>query len=118
VSKRKTNGVVRAKALEGISLQAPDDSAAEKTYPLLTDLLLPRFDDDKCTRVGASLRLRSQGSCWLVTIECPTEGVQTAIGVLTLVDVLTVVECALAAGDCNWGENWATAKKRRQGTPR
>lgn len=114
MAKRKQEKVERAAVLKNLQTLVPQDPEAVANYPLFTDLLLPRYEGESCTRQGAVVRLRSNGTCWLLTIECPAEGVQTAIGLPTLHDLCAQVEKALSSCTLNWAETWEVQKKRRQ----
>lgn len=114
MGKAKTSKNERARVLKDVLSMVPQDPEALSNYPLLTDLMLPRYEADVCTRVGAVLKVRAQGTCWLVTIECPSEGVQTALGCSTLHDLCGWLEKVLGQGLCNWSETWEVQKRRRQ----
>jgi hypothetical protein len=104
----------RALVLEKLVTLVPEDMEAASMWPILHDLLMPRYKEGVCTRVGASLRIRAQGTCWLVTVDCETEGVQMALACDSLHDLFTQLEKALCNNRVRWSENYATAKKRRQ----
>lgn len=114
MSKKKEVKVERADVLKHVVTLVPDDSECRARYPLFTDLMLPRYVQDECTRQGATLRVKAHGTCWMLTIECPSEGIQTAMGLLTLNDLVGQVEVALAQAELNWSETWEVQKRRRQ----
>lgn len=114
MAKRREAKQERAAVLKNLQLLVPQDPEAASQYPLFTDLLLPRYEGDACTRQGGVVRIRANGTCWLVSIECPSEGVQTVLALSSLHDFCVQVEKALGSGTLNWSETWEVQKKRRQ----
>jgi hypothetical protein len=104
----------RAKVLEGVKSLVPSDIEGAANYPLLVDLLMPRYEDSALTRAPATLRLKAVGTCWQVAIECPTEGVQCVVGLLTVHNLLEQLELTLGSGQVNWSETWEIQKRARQ----
>lgn len=114
MAKRKEVKPERARVLKDLQVLVPQDDEAASQYPLLIDLLLPRYEGEQCTRQGATVRIKANGTCWMVSIECPSEGMQTALGLSTLHDFCAQVERQLGGSQLNWAETWQVQKKRRQ----
>jgi len=104
-----------AKALKNVKILNPDDEAAKKQFPLLYDLLCPVWVDGRCQRVPAKLTLRVDSGCYFISLECPTEGLQTTLVVWTLLGLWEELEKALKDNLCNWGATW---EKKKRFTPR
>jgi len=103
--------IERARCLENLTLDSFQDSVGKEKYPILHDLLSPRWVENRMTRQGARLTVKVDGGCVRVSIECPTEGVQTSFMLDTLNDLSKSIELHLAAGDVRWGLTWARLKK-------
>lgn len=103
--------VEAAKLLAGVTFSTPADKEARKLVPNLFDLLCPRYRDGICTRQPGRLSIKVDGGCYRVVIECPTEGVQTALAVESIVGLAELVEALLLNGKPHWGMTWQKAKR-------
>jgi len=108
---KKKPKVEVARCLTNIKFSNPVDEAAKKEYPNLYDLLCPRWKDGALVRQPGRLTLRVEGGSYVVSIECPTEGVQTSILAHSLASVLSDLESSIKANLCNWVPTWARRKK-------
>lgn len=100
-----------ADILKGLTLAKIDDEAGKLLYPIVFDLLAPRYKDGACTRQAGKLTLKVEVGTWQVQIECPSEKVQTRLYVRSLDNFLQDVENLLASGKMQWGPTWDRAKK-------
>lgn len=91
-----------------------NDPDGKDLYPNLYACLAPVFKDDKCVRESGSIRLVIAGGWYRVTVQAPSEGVQTTITVTSLVDLLEAVESALRGGETPWVPDYNSVKKHRQ----
>lgn len=93
----------------------PHDEDAVKEWPVLMELLLPRYDlKGRMTRESGSLSVRCEGSLFRVTITCPTEDAQASMDTDGLIDLLTRIEQWLLTGRANWAPTWKTRERARQ----
>jgi hypothetical protein len=113
MSKRNNGKVETAKALMGLNVVQLQDDAGKTACPTLTDLLSSRWRDGHMTRQSGRLTLRQEGSGWLVTIDCPTEGVQARIRLTTLLNVCEQIESLVASGHCQWTPDYISQRKAR-----
>lgn len=96
------------------SLQkAPSDSEGLRLYPTLMQCLMPVWKDGKCLRQSGGLRLRIVGGYYLLTIHCPTEGVEATLTAETLVDMLAQLEQSLQLHQLRWFPDFERQKKTR-----
>ena len=112
--KPSTNGkpsVERADIFSGAHVGVWFDDAAKKTLPNLFDCLSARWRDGKCTRQAGRLRFSFNTGCLVVTLECPTEGLQTSLWVNSLTTALEEFESYLVGGKVNWALTYQNAKK-------
>jgi hypothetical protein len=112
-AKAQDNGHAVKALIEG-RLQAPQDPGAKAKWPTLTELLDPVWTDGKCMRQSGSLRIRLVGGYYLVTLACPTEGLETTMTTDTLVDAFDALEAMLVSGKALWMPDWNVVKKSRQ----
>jgi hypothetical protein len=91
-----------------------DDAEAQETLPTLFSLLNPAFKDDKCVRLGGTLRLRVIGGYYVVTVSCPTEEKQATVVVTSLVPLVTALETALRDPMCVWLDDFEKQKRARR----
>ena len=94
--------------------QVPQDAAAEDEWPTLMAVLLPVWKEGKCRRQAGSLRLRIVGGYFLVTVHCPTEGMECTMTTDTLVNLLPQLETFLQSGASEWIPDFETLKKTRR----
>lgn len=93
----------------------PQDDEATKEWPILMELLLPKYDHKgRMTRESGTLSVRCEGSLFRITITCPTEDAQASMDYHQLVDILTTVERWLLTGKANWAPTWKTRERARQ----
>jgi hypothetical protein len=104
-----------ADVLRNVKFDRPADETGTALYPILFDLLCPRWRDGVQTRKAGRLSVRCDGGAYRVSIECPTEGVQTTV-LLTCLDTLVAdIEAFLGSGKTHWSLTWAQQKKAGQG---
>lgn len=101
----------RCKVLQGIRFDVFQDAEGKKAFPLLHDLLSPRWKDGVCTRQGAKIRVFVEAGNLRVALEAPTEGVQAIVTVGGMIGVFEALETALTGGKISWGLSWKLAKK-------
>ena len=100
-----------ASCLQGVTFALPDDEAGQVLFPTLWDLLTPRWKDGKLTRQAGRLSLKPDGSSWRMSIECPTEGLQTSLLIKSLESALAEADAHCASGKAHWGLTWALQRK-------
>lgn len=110
-SDKKKPPVERARVLEGLVHSLPADDKGREEFPTLSDLLSPRWRDGVCTRQGGTISVCIDGAGYRVRVTCPTEGVQTTIGVESLSTLLVELELKIANGGVFWGQTWERQKK-------
>lgn len=111
---KKSNGKVEtAKCLAGLNVVMLQDDAGKTACPTLVDLLSGRWRDGNMTRQPGKLTMRQEGSGWLVTIDCPTEGVQARIRLQTLLNVAEQIETLVSSGHCQWTPDYISQRKAR-----
>lgn len=103
--------VALVKAAQNLS---PTDETSKDTWPTLYELLRPIWKDGKCLRQAATIKLRLAGPYYLVTLSCPTEGLEATLTTDTLVCLFDQMEEFLASAACPWMPDWQQAKKSRQ----
>lgn len=102
---------VKAKIFEKVKPEKIADPEAKKMLPTLLDVMLPIWDGNTMLRQPARMSIQPDGATWRVTIECPTEGLQTVLCVDSLSALLVDVEKMLASGQAHWGMSWQRRKK-------
>jgi hypothetical protein len=100
--------------LVGVSTLVPDDQEAVKAWPNLMQCILPQWKEGKCTRQAGTLRLKVTGAWFILTLSCPTEGVEAELTTHTLVGILDALEEILRNGKAVWKPTWDAVKKTRQ----
>jgi hypothetical protein len=100
--------------LVGVSTQCPTDAEAMKAWPNLVACLYPLWKEGKCIRQAGSMRFRLVGCYYLVTLSCPTEGVETDMVMETLVGAFDALEALLASHKAVWRPDYLAQKKSRQ----
>ncbi len=103
--------VVSAKLLTSVKFAVPADKDGIKAYPNLYDLLVPKWDGSVCTRQAGRLSVKPDGGAWRVSIECPTEGLQTSFVVDNLTNLLADAEKIVTQSQCHWALTWSRRKK-------
>jgi hypothetical protein len=111
MSEKKPVKPVAAKVLESVTFQLPDDAGGQVMYPNLFDLLTPRWEGSVMTRQAGRMSIKPDGSMWRVSIECPTEGLQTSFCVRMLDTLFAEAEKHVSSGTAHWGLTWAKQKK-------
>jgi len=117
MAKQRPSTNHRARALENVIVLTPQDEGAEARWPLLLDLLMPRYSGEACVRRPAVLKIDARGNAWSVSLVCPSEGVQCTTTHASLVDVFNEVERLLGSGTLHWIETWEAQKKARRTPP-
>lgn len=111
MSKNGKPKVQVAKILAGLRFSAPDDADGKKAFPNVFELLAPLWADGKLVRQAGRMSLKPDGGSWRVSIECPTECVQTTVIVKSLKTALEEAEGAIASGKAHFGPTWQSQKK-------
>lgn len=94
--------------------QLPTDDVLLASCPLTAEILWPKWKDGKCLRQSGSVRVRLVGGYYLITLHCPTEGVEATLTTDTLVDPLGQLEVALRNDTLVWLPDFERQKKTRQ----
>ena len=89
----------------------PADDRASESLPNLLACLLPIWCDGKLLRKEGNLRIAADGSCWRVTLCCPTESMECSIEVESLLDLLDTLESLIRSGKANWRPDWKSRNK-------
>ena len=92
----------------------PHDDEAEKRWPNLYACLMPVWEGGKCKRQSGRLSVRITGSWFVLTLSCPTEGLQCSISCPSLFSLMDLAETILANGQAQWEPDWESTKKARQ----
>lgn len=95
---------------EMVQLELHDEAARER-YPILTELLMPKYSEGHLTRQEGSLRIQPRGPVWQIGLECPSESAQCAGDFVTLVGLIEALEERLASHQIVWHQSY---KKRRR----
>jgi hypothetical protein len=103
--------VEAASILKSLKFGNPVDKDGRKMYPTLYDLLCPRWQDGVLVRQAGRLTIKADGAAYRVSIECPTEGLQTSVVVDNLPNLLADTEKLVSQGQCHWALTWARQKK-------
>jgi len=103
-----------AKLLSKFRPDCPKDDTAKKACPNLLDVLLPIYEDGVMVRQPGRLSVSADGGSWRVSIEAPTEQLQTVLMIDSLATLQEEVERLLASGTVKWGMSW---KKRKNSLP-
>ena len=91
-----------------------EDPEGELACPTLSQLLLPRFKEGKCTRLGGSLSLRVVGGFFVVRIACPTEQCQTTFTLTSLSQLTERLEAAVQSTSTVWLPDYDSQKRARR----
>jgi hypothetical protein len=93
----------------GLSLH---DEEFGQRWPTLYQLLAPRYDSkQRLTREPGVISIRVDGSMYRITLVCPTEGVQTTLEKISLVDLWDFLELHVCSPSATWPPTY-DAKKR------
>jgi hypothetical protein len=92
----------------------PQDDAAKKAWPTMWACLTPVWRAGKCTRQSGKMSIRLSGSWFILTISCPTEGLQASVGSESLSSLFDALEAKLRDPACQWEPDWESTKKTRQ----
>jgi hypothetical protein len=93
---------------------APQDSGGLGTLPHLCNLIWPRWRNGKCTRVAGRITIKCIGGYYVVTINCPTEAVQTTQIFESLEGLLAELEQRVQSSTCIWLPDYESQKRARQ----
>lgn len=102
------------KILQNVKFSPPADPVGLEAYPTLYELLSPSWIDGKLVREGGRMTVKSDGPAFRVSIECPSEGVQTSFIVESLDKLMENAEKILSQGHMHWGLTWSRQKKNLQ----
>lgn len=92
----------------------PEDAEALAKWPMLCNLLWPRFKDGKCVRGAGRVTVKCIGGYYVVAVACPTEQVQTTLVFESLVNLLDQLESSVQSSICVWLPDFESQKKARQ----
>jgi len=100
--------------LAGLSTLVPSDDEAKRLWPNVWACMMPHWSEGKCTRQSGGIRVKIVGSWFVVTLSCPTEGLEADLTTETLLNLLDQLEALLASGRAVWKPDWASTKRSRQ----
>lgn len=104
-----------APIFKSLSALVPEDEEAEKRWPYLMSVLLPRYDDaGRLTRESGRLTITCKGTSFCVGIAAPTEGYTGAVMVHSLDAWMDTVEAAIAGNAVVWVTDFQQEKRARQ----
>lgn len=104
-----------AELLAGVRCLVPADPEGEMLFPLVLQLLLPRYDaEGRLTRESGRLSVTARGNAWFVRIDCPTEGYAADVHITSLSTLVNEVEATLADKRVVWITDYAAQKRARQ----
>lgn len=112
--KKKAPEALRPGPLVAKGNQCPQDDAAGDRWPNLLSVMYPQTMDGKPVRLPGSLSVAVNGGYYIVTVRCPSEGLDTRLVVETLVDLLDQVERHVSSPVCVWLPDWNSTKKIRR----
>lgn len=115
--KAETNGHSTIPFLKD-RLQCPADDAGLDAFPTLTQCLFPIWKDSKCVRISGGVRIRLVGGYYLVTVSCPSEGLETTLTTPTLVGLLEALEAHVRNPATIWTPTFEEQKRARQDAKR
>jgi len=110
-SKKPASKVTTASFLKDAVLARLDDPEGKEAYPLLFEALAPVFDGQVLTRQPGKMTIRVEGASWQVTLDFPTEVLQTRLYAPSLHDLLAKVEEFLRSGTLVFTPGWKKSKK-------
>lgn len=110
---KKKPRVETAKILQNVKFINPTDKEGIKCYPTIYDLLCPRWKEGTLVRQAGRLTIKADGGAYRVSIECPTEGLQTSLIVDNLPNLFADAEKLLSQGQCHWALTWSKQKKNQ-----
>jgi hypothetical protein len=93
---------------------APQDEQGLRALPHLCNLLWPRWRNGKCTRVPGRLTIKCIGGYYVVSVNCPTEAVQSTHLFETLEGLLAALELRVQESSCIWLPDYESQKRARQ----
>ena len=108
---KKDGAVERAAIFNGhnpLTLKDPDAAAQ---YPNVCDVLFPRWKDGKQTRQRGKVTIAPLGAAYRVTVDCPTEVLETSVMLPTLCDLFGQLEAFLASGKAIWVPGYQKNRK-------
>ena len=108
---KKEVTVERAAIFNGHSQLLLEDLAGKEAYPTLCDVLWPKWNDGKQTRQRGKLVVAPLGAAYRVTLDCPTEVLETSVMLSTLVDLFGQLEAYLASGKAIWTPGYQKHRK-------
>ena len=111
MSENKKPQVEAAKLLKNIKMISPADKEDLKATPGLHELLVPIWRANVLVRQPGRMTIKPDGSAWRVSIECPTEMLQTSFVVDSLRNLMQDVEKIVTQSLCHWGPTWERQKK-------
>jgi hypothetical protein len=111
LDKPKKPKVESATLLAKVKFLNPADPEDKKALPNVADLLCPRWKDGTLVRQAGRLTIKPDGAAWRVSIECPTEGLQTSFLVDSLHNLFSDAEKFLSQGKAHWALTWTRQKK-------
>jgi len=100
-----------ADVLKDLRLTTVQDDDGLALYPVLFDLLNPRYKDGKLTRLGGRLSIKADSGVWRISLECPSEEVACTLVVRSLHECLGELEVAIMQKTVFWDQSWSKRKK-------
>jgi hypothetical protein len=91
----------------------PQDAEGMKAYPTLAACLQPRWKDGKCVRQAGRMGLRVVGCYFLVSVTCPTEGLETTATLGSIVGLLDALEGHLRSPGAVWTPTFDRVKEAK-----
>ena len=110
-AKKPSTKVQTASFLKDAVLARLDDPEGVKAYPILYEALAPVFDGTTLVRQPGKMTVRVEGASWQVTLDFPTEVLQTRLYAPSLADLLAKVEEYLRSGTLVFTPGWKKSKK-------
>lgn len=97
--------------LQGVVRAQLDDDKALEAYPLLVDLLRPKYEDGKQVTEAGRVTITVKGAHWEIRLDLPTFLLQCVVMPSSLFDALQQLEDALASGRVVWHPGYNRKKK-------
>jgi hypothetical protein len=108
---KKEVTVERAAIFNGHNPLTLEDPEALALYPNVCDVLLPKWKAGAQTRQRGKVTIVPLGAAYRVTVDCPTEVLETSVMLATLIDVLGQLEAFLASGKAVWTPGYQKHRK-------
>lgn len=94
---------------------SPHDDEAAQQWPLLIEMLLPKYDDKgRLTREAGILSIKVDGPVFRVSMICPSEEGQTVMTLSSIVGLLDQLEVILNDPRTVWTKTFDSKKRTGQ----